>query len=564
MKHGDIEEAGQYFQDFAGRETDIRSALLRWYRAQRRQLPWRGDPPPWSERKTKHQSNCANIQGRDEQPSSERFFKNLRPSTGHRPIVIDLDNDFIDISKPEEIFPLSAYGVWVSEVMLQQTQVEVVIPFWTRWMKRFPTIEILASASTQEVNLLWAGLGFYARAKRLHEGAQYVLARHGGVLPSSVETLQRIPGIGPYTAGAISSIAFGQPAALVDGNVARVFSRLCAMNFPAKSTLLFKLSWKLAHQLVDPSDPGTFNQSLMELGATVCTPTSPLCDVCPIRFACKAHELLRKALVPNVTHFPARPVQKKRRERSFAVAAVTDGSAWMLVRRPPNGLLAGQLEFPSVEIKLEKEENNLVKTLDNATKDDVMHRLWQSMVNDFSLNGVVLDPFEVPLEHIFSHERHVMHIFRGYVTARPLSHTSHLEVFWLSVSEAEQNFCITTCLQKACSVVKIVVHFQGFECLGCLSISLSIEILHDGNDKITQEKAKGCYILQLLVLKKQLSISKLVCLEFDSCGVQHLVAGFWSPHWILQASKTGTLKFLCKMLFAAWWVTWQEESIWAI
>eukprot|EP00435_Cladocopium_sp_Y103_P026739 s3830_g6.t1 len=186
----------------------------------------------------------------------------------------------------------------------------------------------------------------------------------------------------------------------------------------------------------------------MELGATVCTPTSPLCDVCPIQFACKAHELVRKGLLPNITHFPAKPVQKKRRERCFAVAAVTDGSAWMLVRRPPNGLLAGQLEFPSVEIKLEKEDSNPVKTLDNATKDDAMQRLWQSMVKNFSLNCVVLEPFEVPLEHIFSHERHVMHIFRGYVTARPSSHTSHLEVFWLSVSEAEQQFCITTCLQK--------------------------------------------------------------------------------------------------------------------
>ncbi|CAK9036830.1 Adenine DNA glycosylase (MutY homolog) (hMYH), partial [Durusdinium trenchii] len=185
----------------------------------------------------------------------------------------------------------ASYGVWVSEVMLQQTQVAVVIPYWTRWMRRFPTLNDLAAAPLEEVNALWAGLGFYGRARRLHEGAKYVLAQHGGQLPSDVTALRKIPGVGPYTAGAIASIAFQQPAALVDGNVARVFARLRAMPAAlgvAKSQRLMKRCWSLAEQLVDRTEPGVFNQALMELGATICTPSSPSCERCPLRFACRA------------------------------------------------------------------------------------------------------------------------------------------------------------------------------------------------------------------------------------------------------------------------------------
>eukprot|EP00438_Fugacium_kawagutii_P031544 Skav209365 [mRNA] locus=scaffold1388:128652:129287:- [translate_table: standard] len=183
----------------------------------------------------------------------------------------------------------------------------------------------------------------------------------------------------------------------------------------------------------------------MELGATVCTPSSPSCDLCPLRSACKAREMFEAGQVPSVTHFPQKALQKKRRERTLAVAAVTDGNAadasWMLVRRPPSGLLAGQLDFPSVEIT--QGDDNPLKALDDAARDVALQRLGELMVKDFALDSITLLPFGVPLEHIFSHERHVMHIFRGIGRPRDCCR----EVLWLRVSEA-QSVGITSGLQK--------------------------------------------------------------------------------------------------------------------
>ena len=418
MESSDIEEVG-----WTGREEDIRSALIRWYKSSRRHLPWRGDPPPWGECKRK-----AHASG---------VFQQLRPRT--HPVVIDLDEQ-LEADAVDGAFPPSAYGVWVSEVMLQQTQVQVVIPFWRRWMKRLPTLEALCGATLAEVNSLWSGLGFYGRAKRLHEGAKYVLAKHCGSLPRDLEALRRIPGVGPYTAGAIASIAFGQQAALVDGNVARVFSRLSAIALPAKSPSLMKMCWTLADQLVDPEDPGTFNQALMELGATVCTPKTPTCDKCPLQSACRAHELVKQGQLGHVTHFPAKAILKKRRERVMILAAVNSDGAWMFVRRPPKGLLGGQLNFPSLEVS----EN---EALCDVRREDAVGKLKALLLEAFKLD-VDLRPVDEPVEHQFSHEHHVMHIFRGECEQRPpLQQESKQEVFWLTAAEA-QEAGITSYLRK--------------------------------------------------------------------------------------------------------------------
>ena len=192
--------------------------------------------------------------------------------------------------------PVSAYGVWVSEIMLQQTRVETVIDFYTRWMRRFPRVEDLASASLEEVHGLWAGLGYYRRAKFLHLGAQEVVSKHGGALPGTLEGLKEIKGIGPYTAAAIGSIALGLRVPLVDGNVVRVYSRLRAMNVDPKSKSTDTAMWALAAQaLGEEQRPGDFNQALMELGATVCTPLNPQCATCPVSQLCHArNEVLQK------------------------------------------------------------------------------------------------------------------------------------------------------------------------------------------------------------------------------------------------------------------------------
>ena len=183
------------------------------------------------------------------------------------------------------------YATWVSEIMLQQTRVETVIRYFLTWMERFPTIEALASASAEEVNSVWAGLGYYRRARMLHEGAQHVVRELGGRLPRTVPELLKIKGVGPYTAGAIASIAFAQAAPVVDGNVIRVFSRLHAID--GDPATLLKPSWKLAEHLLDRSRPGDYNQGLMELGATVCTPKSPKCGECPLQNQCRARAQVR-------------------------------------------------------------------------------------------------------------------------------------------------------------------------------------------------------------------------------------------------------------------------------
>ncbi|KAJ3051234.1 hypothetical protein HK097_007772 [Rhizophlyctis rosea] len=181
------------------------------------------------------------------------------------------------------------YEVWVSEVMLQQTQVATVIAYYTKWMKAFPTIFDLAKAEEDTVTQLWAGLGYYSRARRLHEAAKLVVKNYSGILPMSAEELEKeVPGVGAYTAGAIASIAYNLPAPLVDGNVVRVLSRVRAIGADPKRKDVVALHWRLAKDILSHDRPGHFNQALMDLGATVCTPNLPKCGECPIAGVCRA------------------------------------------------------------------------------------------------------------------------------------------------------------------------------------------------------------------------------------------------------------------------------------
>jgi A/G-specific adenine glycosylase len=234
-----------------------------------------------------------------------------------------------------------AYRVWISEVMLQQTRVQTVIPYYMRWMERFPDLDALALADDDEVLRMWEGLGYYTRARNLHRAARVVRERHGGVLPASLEGLRTLPGFGPYTAGAVASIAFSAPAPAVDGNVTRVLSRLFDLEAPSAAELRAR-----AGELVDPARPGDFNQALMELGATVCTPRGARCGECPLAALCRAREA-------GTVHLrPARRTKKVVPRRSFAVAVILDVvERVLLVRRPRTGLLGGLWAFPEVELR---------------------------------------------------------------------------------------------------------------------------------------------------------------------------------------------------------------------
>ena len=235
------------------------------------------------------------------------------------------------------------YRIWVSEIMLQQTRVETVVPYYERWLESFPDIDSLAMAEEDDVLRVWQGLGYYSRARRLHQGARLVRERYGGALPRNSEELRKLPGVGEYTSGALASIAFGEAVPAVDGNVKRVLSRL--FDLPSPSPGEFRL---LATELVDRERPGDFNQALMELGALVCVPRSPRCDECPLGPVCLAQE--RGTVDERPARRPKRPVPEKDEVVLVAVARASDGGLRLLLRkRPSTGLLAGMWEFPGVE-----------------------------------------------------------------------------------------------------------------------------------------------------------------------------------------------------------------------
>lgn len=233
------------------------------------------------------------------------------------------------------------YAIWVSEVMLQQTRVETVIPYYERFLSRFPTPLALADAAADDVLALWSGLGYYRRARLLQRGAASV-AGLGGALPSTRDGLREVPGIGPYTAGAIASIAFGEAVGLVDGNVARVLARLFVLEDDMRGPGM-KRAHALADHLVARADPGAWNQALMELGATVCTPRSPSCASCPVAARCGARAAGRQASLPFLS-----PKAKPRESRLEAVVARLDEGV-LLGRRAGDRLFGGMWEPPLAE-----------------------------------------------------------------------------------------------------------------------------------------------------------------------------------------------------------------------
>lgn len=232
------------------------------------------------------------------------------------------------------------YAVWLSEIMLQQTTVATVGPYFHKFMKQWPTLKDLAKADLNEVLSAWAGLGYYSRARNLHACAKALIENHDGIFPQTEKELLALPGIGPYTAAAIASIAFDIPANVVDGNVERVMARLFSVK-EAMPKGKAKLK-QLAAPLIPQKRAGDYAQALMDLGATICTPRSPKCDACPFAKICSAHAQ------GNEESYPRRSAKKKSPEKQAIVFVLQDkqGRFW-LRQRPPRGLLGGMLEFPS-------------------------------------------------------------------------------------------------------------------------------------------------------------------------------------------------------------------------
>jgi A/G-specific adenine glycosylase len=235
------------------------------------------------------------------------------------------------------------YGIWLSEVMLQQTRVEVVLPYYERFLSRFPTVEALAAAPLDEVLALWSGLGYYRRARQLHAAAQQIAAAGAG-FPRTLEGLRALPGIGDYTAAAVASIAFGVAAPVLDGNVERVLARRLALEESPKGSAARRRLLAAAAALLDPERPGDSNQALMELGATLCTPRRPKCLLCPVSEGCRATAESDPEL------YPAARVKRETEKRRMVAVVVERPSGVLLFRRPDHSeLLAGTWELPWVE-----------------------------------------------------------------------------------------------------------------------------------------------------------------------------------------------------------------------
>lgn len=262
------------------------------------------------------------------------------------------------------------YHIWVSEVMLQQTQVATVVPYYTQFLKQFKDLKSLAGANSQKVLKAWEGLGYYARARNLHRATGIVLREHGGVIPRRWDEFRRLPGVGDYIAAAVLSLAFGKPYSVVDGNVKRVLARLLLIKEPVNNASSAKKFKALADPLLDQKNPGTFNQAMMELGAVVCKPRQPLCGSCPVRKFCSAFQ------AEKVLNYPVKLKKPPSPQYRIAVGVVFKKDRVLITRRKPSGLLGGLWEFPGGKIQKGespeaacireiKEEVNLVIAVDS-------------------------------------------------------------------------------------------------------------------------------------------------------------------------------------------------------
>jgi A/G-specific adenine glycosylase len=318
----------------------------------------------------------------------------------------------------------SPYGIWVSEIMCQQTRVETAENYWLKFMSQFPTIQSLSESSLDEVNQLWAGLGYYRRASQLHQGAKQVMSEYNGKLPSTSTELLKISGIGPYTAGAIASIAFKERVAAVDGNVIRVMSRWRACDeIDGKFPILVKAITQLVNEIIvdigDDHKPGDFNQSIMELGAKICTPKSPSCESCPLQTTCRAKKVLELTPIEIASRFPARlnkeekQAKKKNTPRIPVLIALLfshDGNHVLSFQRPQDGgLLSGQWELCVCEGEKSYNRDNYHHQIKSKLeKLGVCVQCSNQLINTNNKSTTSLQQIEEigNFNHIFSHLIH--------------------------------------------------------------------------------------------------------------------------------------------------------------
>lgn len=331
---------------------ELRRSLLVWYQHQGRSLPWRGEADP--------------------------------------------------------------YRIWISEIMLQQTQVKTVIPYYQRWLVQFPTVQSLAAADQQTVLKAWEGLGYYARGRNLHKAAQQICQLHQGAFPRQLDQVLALPGIGRTTAGGILSAAFNQPLAILDGNVKRVLARLTALPVPPKQAI--KPLWAVSEALLDPQKPHDFNQAIMDLGATVCLPQQPTCLLCPWQQHCYAYAHQRQNKLPMRTPSAPLPVKK------IGVAVIRNAAGQILIdRRLEDGLLGGLWEFPGG--KIEPGE-----TVQACIEREIREEL------DIA---IAIDEHLITIDHAYTHFKVNLQVYLcTYVAGEPKPLESQ-EIRWVELAEID-------------------------------------------------------------------------------------------------------------------------------
>lgn len=301
------------------------------------------------------------------------------------------------------------YAVWVSEIMLQQTRIDQGMPYFERFMTAFPDVQTLAAAKDESVLKLWEGLGYYSRARNLHRAARIVAHDRGGRFPASAEEWQYLPGVGRYTAGAIASIAYGEPVPVLDGNVIRVLSRLFDIEASTDDTATRHRLWELAENLVPAKAPGNFNQAMMELGARICTPRTPLCAACPVRKHCEA-------CARGVQE--QRPVRKKKKSvphHEYVVGVLAKNGRYLLAKRPEHGLLGGMWEFPTGTLK----------------SGETHQRALRRIMKDAFGTKVIAGGLIAVVNHAYSHFKVTLNVYRcTYIAGKPQA-TGHDQTKWV-------------------------------------------------------------------------------------------------------------------------------------
>lgn len=325
------------------------------------------------------------------------------------------------------------YAIWVSEIMLQQTQVKTVIPYYDRWLAALPSVTHLAAADQQQVLKLWQGLGYYARARNLHKAAHVITKQHDGKFPTQLAAVMALPGIGRTTAGGILSAAFNLPVSILDGNVKRVLARLIALPLPPARAIA--QLWHLSDGLLDPIQPRDFNQAFMDLGATICTPSQPNCPHCPWRSACQAYNRGIQSELPMTE--TRTPIPHKQ----IGVAVIWNEQNQILIdRRKPEGLLGGLWEFPGG--KLEPDE-----TVEDCIRREIQEELGITIAVGDRL---------ITVDHAYSHFRVTLNVHHCQHLSGDPQPIECDEVRWVALEELDQypfpkaNVQIIDALKQSC------------------------------------------------------------------------------------------------------------------